>query len=125
MIILSVNEIILLQEKLVEITGGSVGLRDQGLLESAIYSIDASFGDFEQYPTIEEKAARIMFALATNHPFIDGNKRIGVLSMLTMLELNDINLQYSQEELVDLGLGVAQGKYKYEEILNWIKEHIE
>ena len=58
-------------------------------------------------------------------PRLGGNKRIGVLSMLTMLELNDINLQYSQEELVDLGLGVAQGKYKYEEILNWIKEHIE
>ena len=123
MIILSVEEIISLHERIIDKTGGSHGVRDMGLLESAVYSADNSFDDVELYPSIEEKAARLMFALTSNHAFVDGNKRIGVFTMLMTLELNGISLQFSQEELIELGLSVADGSLDYEKILNWIKAH--
>ena len=123
MIILTTEEIVFLHEKLIDKTGGSHGLRDKGLLESAVYSAEISFGDIEQYPSIEEKSARLMFALTANHAFVDGNKRIGVLVMLTTLSLNGIRLTYTQKELINLSLSVADGKQKYEGILNWIRQH--
>lgn len=123
MIVLTVDEIIMLHEKLLKATGGLPGLRDRGLLESAVLSIYAGFGDVEQYPTVEEKAARLAFALISNHAFGDGNKRVGVLAMLMTLRLNGITLQYSQQELIDLGLLVASGRAGYPEILRWITGH--
>ena len=123
MILLTVEEILSLHEKLIEKTGGSGGIRDIGLLESAVYSAENSFDDVEQYPSLEEKAARLMFALTNNHAFVDGNKRIGVLTMLMTLELNGIVLKFSQRELIELGLSVADGFWNYEQILYWIKEH--
>lgn len=123
MIILTVEEIISLHERIIDKTGGSHGVRDMGLLESAVYSAETSFNDIEQYPSIEEKAARLMFALTSNHAFIDGNKRIGVFTMLITLELNDISLKFSQEELIELGLSVADGSWNYDKILDWIKKH--
>ena len=123
MILLTVEEIISIHEKLVEATGGSNGLRDKGLLESAVYSAEASFGDVEMYPTIEEKAARLAYSLISNHAFVDGNKRIGVFVMLMTLKLNHIKLVYTQDELSGLGLDTASGKAEYEDILAWIREH--
>lgn len=123
MILLTVDEIILLHDKLLKTTGGFSGLRDKGLLESAVFSIDASFEDIEKYPTIEEKAARLAYALVGNHAFVDGNKRVGMLAMLTTLVLNGVTLQYTQAELIRLGLGTANKTVKYEEILNWIEQH--
>ena len=123
MIILSIEEILSLHTKLITKTGGSDGLRDYGLLESAVFSALSSFGDKEAYPTIEEKAARLMFSLVSNHAFVDGNKRIGVLVMLMTLKLNHIELQYSQAELINLGLSVASGQSRYNEILHWIRTH--
>lgn len=73
-------------------TGGSNGLCNRGLLESAVYSAQSGFGNEEAYPRMEEKAARIMFALVSNHAFVDGNKRIGVLVMLITLQLNQIGI---------------------------------
>ena len=124
MILLTVDEIIGIHEKLVRATGGSNGLRDKGLLESAVYSADASFGDVEMYPSVTEKAARLAYSLINNHAFVDGNKRIGVFVMLMTLKLNHINLTYSQAELSDLGLDAASGKADYDNILAWIREHI-
>ena len=95
MILLTVDEIIELHTKLIAKTGGSDGLRDIGLLESAVYSAQSSFGDEELYPTVSQKAARLMFALVSNHAFVDGNKRIGVFVMLTTLRLNGITLHYT------------------------------
>ena len=83
MMLLTVEEILALQEKVISQTGGSFGLRDRGLLESAVYSADSSFGDVEVYPSPEEKAARLAFAITGNHAFVDGNKRIGMYAMLT------------------------------------------
>ena len=123
MILLTVEEISALHDKLIERTGGSHGLRDQSLLESAVYSAMSGFGDNEAYPSVEEKAARLMFSLTNNHAFVDGNKRIGVLTMLMTLQLNNVKIKYTQTELISLGLSVADGKTKYPEILDWIMEH--
>lgn len=123
MILLTVDEIISLHTKLISKTGGSDGLRDRGLLESAVYSVMGGFGDEEAYPTIEEKAARLMYALVNNHAFVDGNKRIGVLVMLTTLRLNSVELKFTQTELIELGLQTASGKADYEQVLEFIKSH--
>lgn len=123
MILLTVEEIIALHNKLIEKTGGSYGLRDKGLLESAVYSAISGFADSDAYPSVEEKAARLMFALTNNHAFVDGNKRIGVLTMLMTLQLNNVKISYTQAELISLGLSVAEGKTDYDKILFWITEH--
>ena len=123
MILLTVDEIILLHDKLLNATGGLPGLRDRGLLESAVFSVNASFEDVEQYPTVEEKAARLAYALISNHAFVDSNKRVGILAMLMTLHFNDIVLKYSQQELISIGLETASGKVGYDEILRWIEQH--
>lgn len=123
MILLTVEEVLMLHDKLLAATGGLPGLRDRGLLESAVLGINASFEDVERYPTVEEKAARLCYALANNHAFVDGNKRIGILAMLMTLRLNGVVLQYTQRELIDLGLEVASGKAEHGEVLMWIKLH--
>lgn len=124
MILLTVDEIIMLHEKLLAATGGLPGLRDRGLLESAVFSVNASFEEVEQYPTVEEKAARLAYALISNHAFADGNKRVGVLAMLMTLRMNGVALRYTQQELIDLGLAAASGKAGYEDILAWILRHV-
>ena len=108
-----------------EATGGSVGLRDEGLLDSALESAFATFDGIELYPTTEEKAARLAFSLVSNHAFVDGNKRVGVFVMLCFLELNGIRINAESEDVIRLGLGVADGSMKYEEILSWIRERTE
>lgn len=123
MIILSVDEISDLHSLLIEKTGGSNGLRDKDLLESAVYSAVSGFGEDEAYPSVEEKSARLMYALTNNHTFVDGNKRIGTLVMLVTLKLNNIKLVYTQEELVTISLSVADGSIGYAEILEFINSH--
>lgn len=123
MILLTVEEVIMLHQKLLAATGGLPGLRDRGLLESAVLSVDAGFEDVEQYPSVEEKAARLAYALISNHPFADGNKRVGVLAMLMTLQLNGVKLRYTQRELIDLGLAVASGQGNYFHAFNWINQH--
>lgn len=123
MILLSVDEVISLHTKLIIKTGGIDGLRDIGLLESAVYGAQAGFDDVEQYPTIEEKASRLMYALIKNHAFLDGNKRIGTFIMLMTLRLNNVVISYSQKELIDLALSVASQTIGYEDILTWILNH--
>ena len=123
MVLLTVEEISALHDKLIGRTGGSHGLRDQGLLESSVYSALSGFEGNEAYPSVQEKAARLMFSLTNNHAFVDGNKRIGVFAMLMTLHLNNIKIKYSQSELISLGLSVADGKTDYDNILSWIKEH--
>ena len=123
MIKFSKEKVKLLHQLLWEESGGSVGLRDEGLLDSALESAFAGFGDKEFYPTKEEKAARLGYALISNHAFVDGNKRIGVYVMLSFLEMNGIRLQCKDDELVHIGLSIAAGDMKYEELLQWIIDH--
>lgn len=123
MMLLSVEEVQRLHAKLISKTGGSDGLRDIGLLESAVYSANAGFDGYEIYSEIEQKAARLMYALVSNHAFVDGNKRIGTLVMLVTLKLNGIELKFTQKELINLALNVAKGYAAYDEILQFINSH--
>lgn len=123
MIRFSREKVLLLHQLLAEETGGTVGLRDQALLDSALESAFAGFGDKEFYPTKEEKAARLGFALVGNHAFLDGNKRIGMYVMLTFLEVNGIRMDCTNEDVVEAALGVASGKMGYEDLLAWVRAH--
>ncbi len=123
MIKFSKEKVLLLHQLMAEATGGSVGVRDEGLLDSALEGVFAGFGDQEFYPTKEEKGARLGYTLISNHAFIDGNKRIGVYIMLSFLEMNGIRLQCTDDELVDIGLSVASGRMRYEELLQWVLDH--
>jgi death-on-curing protein len=123
MIRFSKEKVLLLHQIMAEATGGSVGLRDEGLLDSALEGAFARFGDQEFYPTKEEKGARLGYTLISNHAFVDGNKRIGVYIMLSFLEMNGIRLQCTDDELVDIGLSVASGRMKYEDFLQWVLDH--
>ena len=123
MIKFSKEKVLHLHQIMAEATGGSVGVRDEGLLDSALEGAFSGFGDREFYPTKEEKGARLGYTLISNHAFVDGNKRIGVYIMLSFLEMNGIRLQCTDDELVDIGLSVASGKMKYEELLQWVLDH--
>jgi death-on-curing protein len=124
MITLTVDEIVAVHDKLLAATGGSAGLRDKGLLESAVLNCCQTFDDEELYPELTQKAARLAFGICKNHPFVDGNKRIAVTALLVMLRLNDVRIQYTQAELIALGLGIADGSLEYEDILKWIGTHL-
>ena len=123
MIKFSREKVLLLHKLITEETGGDPNIRDTALLESALESAFATFDGKELYPTKEEKGARIGFALISNHAFVDGNKRIGMYVLLTFLEVNGIKIRPSNEEVSRVGLAVASGEMKYEELLDWILEN--
>ncbi len=125
MIRFSKEKVMLLHQLLAEATGGSVGVRDQGLLDSALEGAFAGFGEQEFYPTKEEKGARLGYALISNHAFVDGNKRIGLYVMLSFLEMNGIRIRCTDDELVHIGLSIADGKMGYEDLYDWVLEHEE
>lgn len=120
---ISKRQVLMLHEHLTEETGGSPGLRDEGLLQSALAAPFQGFGDEDAFPSLQQKAARLAFGLVKNHPFIDGNKRIGAHVMLVFLSLNGIELEYEQSELSDLFLSVAAGDSDYDAVLQWLLVH--
>ena len=123
MIRLSKSQVLLLHEQLVAETGGSPGLRDEGMLDSALNAPFQTFGGEDVYPSLQQKAAHLCFGLVKNHPFVDGNKRIGAHVMLVFLALNGIELQYTQTELSDIILQLAAGTIQSSDLLNWILTH--
>ena len=123
MIKFSQEKVLLLHKLITEETGGDPNIRDLALLDSALESAFQTFDGQELYPTKEEKGARIGYALISNHAFVDGNKRIGIYVLLTFLEVNGIRIYPSEEEVVRVGLEVASGKMKYEELLEWILDN--
>ncbi len=123
MVKFSEEKVLYLHRLVTEATGGDPGLRDAALLSSALESAFATFDGKELYPTNEEKGARLGYALISNHAFVDGNKRIGILVMLTFLEVSGVKIRPTNEEVARVGLSVAAGEMKYEELLEWIKEN--
>ena len=122
MIKLTNDNILTLYKIMVDNTGGTIGIRDTSLLESALNAPFQTFGDEELLPSIKEKSSRLCYGLIKNHPFIDGNKRIGVYAMLVFLELNNLNLDFSDEEIINIALKTADSTYSYEDILGILKE---
>ena len=117
------EQILLLHTQLIETTGGSNGIRDISLLESALESPFQSYGGEELYPSIQAKAARLCYGLVKNHAMIDGNKRLGCHTMLVFLALNGYEMEYTQKELSNLVLDVAADRKQYEDILQWLLVH--
>ena len=123
--ILKKRQILLLHSALIAESGGSDGVRDEGLLDSAVNTPFQTFSGQDLYPTVLEKAVRLGFGLIRNHPFIDGNKRIGTHAMLVFLNLNSITLSYEDDELISTILSVASGEMDAEGLLKWIQQHID
>lgn len=120
---LKLEHIIKLHEMLLKETGGIPGIRDVSLLESAINSPFQTFDKMSLYPTLERKAARLGYGIVKNHPFLDGNKRVGLLVMVAFLEINGIELKYTDTELIKIGLDLAEGTFTEKQLLNWILLH--
>ena len=123
MIRFSSEKVKLLHQLIAQETGGSIGLRDEDLLESALDGAFATFDGQELYPTKEEKGARLGYTLISNHAFVDGNKRIGMYVMLTFLEVNGIHMDCSNQEVANTGLAVASGQMDYDALLDWVRSH--
>ena len=123
MIVLSKRQVILLHKDLTDQTGGIEGLRDEGLLDSALSAPFQSFEDQALYPSLYQKAARLAFGLVKNHPFLDGNKRIGAHAMLVFLALNGVELRYTQQALSDIFLSLAAGTAGFDDLHQWLLGH--
>ncbi len=123
MIFFEYEQVIKLHSSLISKTGGIDGVRDENLLDSALKSPFQTFGGNELYPDILDKASQLCYSLVENHPFVDGNKRIGVHLTLLFLKLNRVNIEYSQAELIDFGFSIASGKMNKSEIKAWLLNH--
>ena len=120
---LSKNQVTALHSALIREFGGIDGIRDEGLLESALAAPFQTFDGEPVYPSLQAKAAQLGFGLIRNHPFVDGNKRIGAHTMLVFLAVNGIELRYEQQELIDIILSVAAGQIERQGLLQWILDH--
>lgn len=123
--ILKKRQILLLHSALIAESGGSDGIRDEGLLDSAVNTPFQTFSGQDLYPTVLDKAVRLCFGLIRNHPFIDGNKRIGTHAMLVFLNLKSITLSYEDDELISAILSVASGEMDADGLLKWMQQHID
>jgi death-on-curing protein len=120
---LSIEEVIELHSMLIEKWGGLDGVRDMNALDGSIHSHLHTFEGIFLYPTIEAMAAHLGFSLVNTHVFLDGNKRIGILTMITFLELNGITIESSDQELTALGLGLAEKTFDEQYVIEWIESH--
>ena len=121
---LSVDEVVLLHSRMIAQSGGSFGLRDRGALESAVSQPEASFGGDELYPTLAAKAGALGYSLIQNHPFVDGNKRIGHAAMEVFLWLNGHEIEASVDEQERIIIGVASGTISRVEFSEWLNQNL-
>jgi death on curing protein len=116
-------QVVLLHDQMLDATGGLPGIRDENLLDSALAAPYAGFGEVEFFASVQAKAARLAYGLVANHPFNDGNKRIGMQAMLVFLHLNGIRLELADDDLVQLGLALADGSLDAGDVQAWIASH--
>lgn len=121
---LGLDEVLSLHRDQVARYGGAEGVRDLGLLESAVAVPEASFGGSYLHATLPEMAAAYLFHLAQNHPFVDGNQRLAAAALFMFLYLNDLLLECTEDELVELTLGVARGSTTKAEVAVFIAAHV-
>jgi len=115
--------VIEIQERLIQTSGGMAGIRDVKSLDSALQSIYQTFDGSELYPTIIEKAARLGYSLNASHPFVDGNKRIAMHMIALFLRFHEIPYLPSNEEVIRVGLSLANNKMTYEELVEWVHKN--
>lgn len=121
---LTLREVLILHERIAATSGGGLGLRDLGLLESSIAQPKQSFGDEELYPSLPEKAAALGFFIVSNHPFVDGNKRVGHAAMETFLMLNGLQLAAPVDEQEHVILQLAAGALDRAGFTDWVRAHL-
>ncbi len=121
---LTLGELIILHQRIIEQSGGAHGLRDLGLAESALAQPQMSFGGAELYPTLAEKAAALCFSLVMNHPFVDGNKRIGHAAMETFLVLNGFEMNADVDDSESMILRLAAGQLARQSFVGWVAAHV-
>lgn len=124
MIRLSLADVLKLHERIIEQSGGSLGVRNSEVVESALVQPFATFDGHDLYPTLVDKAAMTGYLLICNHPFVDGNKRIGHAVMETLLVLNGFEISASIDEQEQLILQVADGSQTRERFTEWVNQHI-
>lgn len=122
---LTLAEVIDLHRLVIARSGGANGVRDSGVLESAVAQPKMDFDGADLYPTIETKAGALCFSLVGNHPFVDGNKRIGHAAMETFLVLNGFELRADIDESEEVMLALASGQLQRDELVDWISSHIQ
>jgi death-on-curing protein len=120
---LSLGEVVRLHQLLIESSGGAPGIRDLGLLDSALAQPRATFDGRDLHPTVLDKAAALCTSLVQNHPFIDGNKRVGHAAMETFLQLNGLEVDGTVDEQERLILELAAGRSRREDVLAWLQAH--
>ena len=123
MIYLTAEQVLFIHSRLIDETGGVHGIRDLGLLLSAVSRPEATFGSKNLYPEIFHKAAALMESLVRNHPFIDGNKRTAITSAGLFLKLNGYSLKTTQKELERFTLDMAVGAVAFEDAVEWFKKY--
>ena len=121
---ISINEVEIIHNILIDKFGGSKGIRDVGLLESALARPFATFDGKDLYPNAIDKASAILESMVINHPFIDGNKRIAYVLMRLILLENEVDIVATQEEKYKFVIAASKGKYRFEEIKNWIQSNL-
>lgn len=120
---LSCDDVLAIHQDLILSYGGSEGVRDLGLLQSALAMPQADFGGQYFHTDLFEMAAAYLFHLAKNHPFIDGNKRVGATAALVFLEINGVSIETSNESLVETTLAVAAGKLSKGAVAEFLRKH--
>lgn len=121
---LTLTEVLSLHRQVVEQSGGALGLRDIGLLESAVNQPRMTFGEQELYPTIIDKASALCFSIVMNHPFVDGNKRTGHAAMETFLVLNKLEISASTDEQEQIMLNLASGELRRGAFTEWLQQNV-
>lgn len=121
---LTLNEVLELHGRIIEQSGGGAGIRDLNAVESALAQPRMTFGGEELYPTVVEKASALGFSLIQNHPFVDGNKRIGHAAMETFLVLNGFEIDATVDEQEQIILKVASSEMKRAAFTDWLRTHI-
>jgi len=124
MVWITVEDAIMIHKRIIEATGGVDGLRDRAGLEAAVSAPLQSFGGVDLFPSKIEKIARVGFGLASNHAFLDGNKRIGAMMTQLMLKWNGYQLNLKQGELADMFIDIADGKKTEQDLLLWVQNRI-
>ena len=125
MIWVTAEDVIVIHSRIIQATGGIDELRDRPGLEAAIAAPLQSFGGEDLFPTDVEKVARLGYGLASNHAFLDGNKRIGAMMVQLLLKWNGYRLRLEQGELADMFIAIADGTKGGDDLLQWLRAHIE
>lgn len=120
---LTLEQVLELHHLQLALFGGSSGVRDQGLLESAMGNVEATFGGDYLHATTFEMAAAYLYGICRNHPFVDGNKRTAAAAALTFLDLNGIEIVATEDALYDLVIGVAEGRVPKEDVASFLEQH--